>query len=105
MLAFRERAIFSAPRTGVGPPRRSEGAFCPYDSYRAADGWLGVWGMTPARWAALCGLLERREWVPEPRFATGVERARHRAEIDPVLERWLGRLAAVDASARLRAAG
>ena len=105
MLAFNERAIFMTALTGEEPARGSEGNFCPYDSYRAADGWVVICVMTQAHWRALTGLLAIPEWADDKRFADGRRRATHRAEIDPVLQEWLDRRSAEVAGAELRAVG
>jgi crotonobetainyl-CoA:carnitine CoA-transferase CaiB-like acyl-CoA transferase len=38
--------------------------------YETADGWITVAVQTNAQWVALCGALDRDEWLDDPRFRT-----------------------------------
>jgi formyl-CoA transferase len=105
MIAFNERAIFTTARTGEVPPRGTEGAFWPFDSYRTIGGWVVICVMTEAHWRALCDLIGAPEVRDDPRFADGVLRGTHAREIDAWLEAWTVKRSAEDVECLLVEAG
>jgi crotonobetainyl-CoA:carnitine CoA-transferase CaiB-like acyl-CoA transferase len=58
----------------------------PSSVYPTLDGYVGVTALTPAQWAALCGLIERPDVAAEPRFATSLLRTDCADELDRLLE-------------------
>jgi len=58
----------------------------PYQTFRAADGWINVGAANARQWRALCERLERPEWIDDPRFATNGDRLVHRDTLVPLLE-------------------
>jgi crotonobetainyl-CoA:carnitine CoA-transferase CaiB-like acyl-CoA transferase len=58
----------------------------PYQAVRAADGYFTVGATSPPNWTALCGILGRRDWQTDPRFATGSTRHEHRVELIEAIE-------------------
>jgi crotonobetainyl-CoA:carnitine CoA-transferase CaiB-like acyl-CoA transferase len=58
-------------QTFVGDePARQEAASSTDLVYETADGWITVAVQTNAQWVALCGALDRQEWLDDPRFKT-----------------------------------
>ena len=58
-------------QTFVGDePARQEAASSTDLVYETADGWITVAVQTNAQWVALCGALDRNEWLDDPRFRT-----------------------------------
>ena len=57
----------------------------PCQSYRTADGWVGITCLTPSQWTSLCRLIGRPEAATDPRFATAYERLMLAEEIDALL--------------------
>jgi crotonobetainyl-CoA:carnitine CoA-transferase CaiB-like acyl-CoA transferase len=57
----------------------------PASVYETTDGHVGVTTLTPAQWAALCGLIGKPEHSTDARFATSAERTVHGDEIDEFL--------------------
>ncbi len=58
-------------QTFVGDePARQEAASSTDLVYETADGWITVAVQTNAQWVALCGALDRQEWLDDPRFRT-----------------------------------
>jgi crotonobetainyl-CoA:carnitine CoA-transferase CaiB-like acyl-CoA transferase len=58
-------------QTFVGDePARQEAASSTDLVYETADGWITVAVQTNAQWVALCGALDREEWLGDPRFRT-----------------------------------
>jgi itaconate CoA-transferase len=74
---------------GTQPPRAGlrHATIAPYGAYVAADREEVLFAIQNEReWAALCErFLERPELVDDPRFATGADRVRHRAELDAIV--------------------
>lgn len=54
----------------------------PVGIYETADGWLGVTTVTPAQWMAFCDMLGLADMKADPRFAMGVDRLQHIAEVE-----------------------
>ena len=57
----------------------------PSQSYRTADGWVGITCLTPTQWRSLCRLLGLEAAANDPRFATAYERLMLADEIDTLL--------------------
>lgn len=53
----------------------------PYQAFEASDGWFVVACITQAFWRELCVLIERQEWIDDPRFRTNTDRRTHRQEL------------------------
>lgn len=58
----------------------------PYQTFRAADGWINVGVGNERQWGALCELVGKPEWRADPRYATNGARVTRRAELVPQLE-------------------
>jgi crotonobetainyl-CoA:carnitine CoA-transferase CaiB-like acyl-CoA transferase len=58
----------------------------PYQTIRAADGWVALAVGNDATFARLCEVLERPELAADPRYATNAERVRHRDTLIVELE-------------------
>jgi crotonobetainyl-CoA:carnitine CoA-transferase CaiB-like acyl-CoA transferase len=61
-----------------------------YEPTRANDGWLMVAPTTQDNFAALCEATGHREWLTDPRFATGGARQRHWTALLRELDGWAG---------------
>lgn len=70
-----------------------------------ADRWLTIAVRDEAEWAALLGVMGRRELGDDPRFRDAASRLRHAADLDVEVENWAGTQIAELAVARLQAAG
>jgi crotonobetainyl-CoA:carnitine CoA-transferase CaiB-like acyl-CoA transferase len=75
----------------------------PYQTFAAGDGPLIVAVGNDGQFARFCGVIGRREWAADPRFATNPERVRHRDVLIPLIAaamavrpraHWLAALAA-----------
>jgi crotonobetainyl-CoA:carnitine CoA-transferase CaiB-like acyl-CoA transferase len=73
--------------TGEDPKRygSAHSVVAPYEAFQTADGYAvaGVFG--PNGWDSFCAAIGRPELVDDPRFATNVDRVRHRAEITKII--------------------
>jgi len=70
------------PRAGNGHP-----AMAPHGAYpcRGDDRWVVIAVSGDAQWHALCRALDRPDWLEDQRFADGLRRWQHRAELDRLL--------------------
>jgi crotonobetainyl-CoA:carnitine CoA-transferase CaiB-like acyl-CoA transferase len=57
----------------------------PSSIYPTTDGHVGVTALTPAQWAALCGLIGRPELTQDPRLTTSADRTVCADELDDIL--------------------
>jgi crotonobetainyl-CoA:carnitine CoA-transferase CaiB-like acyl-CoA transferase len=79
----------------------------PHGCYRCAgeDRWCVIAVASDAQWRALCELIAAPSLAEEPRFATFVERARNREELDGLISDWTAKTDAFEVMNRLQAAG
>lgn len=59
---------------------------CPISIHRCREGWLGTTVITPAQWAAFCGMLERPDLAADPGLATIHLRAERADELEAILD-------------------
>jgi len=73
--------------TGQTPARLGPGhrTSAPYQAFRTADGWMTIGAGSQQLWETVCGVLDTRPLLADPRFATGALRAKHRAELEALL--------------------
>src|SRR5437762_833171 len=63
----------------------------PYRNFRCRDGqWVFIAGANDRLWRRLVGALGLAEMADDPRFATNVERVKHRRELEEALEQAIG---------------
>ncbi len=80
--------ITNAVAAGEDPPQHGSGhpAFYPYGAFQTADMPIAVAAVGVEKfWQNLCGALGRPDLAQDPRFAGNGQRARNRAELEPVL--------------------
>jgi len=58
----------------------------PYQAIRCADGFVTLGGANDRIFAKICDVLERAEWLADPRFSTNAARVRHRDELAAAIE-------------------
>ncbi|MBI3178620.1 MAG: CoA transferase [Deltaproteobacteria bacterium] len=77
MLTYHASAWLNA---GQRPARlgNAHPSICPYETFRAGDGWLNIACGNDGQFAALCSALEQNAWVADPRFATNARRVENR---------------------------
>jgi len=64
-----------------------DGASAPHSCYRCggADSWIAIAVASDAEWRGLCGVLGSEQLIADVRFATQLDRRRHRSELDAAL--------------------
>ena len=87
-LASLVNVASSALVTGDEAPRfgNAHASVVPYQTFRAADGWIAVAAANDGLFVRLCEALGRPELAADPRFDTNPERVRNRGALVPALE-------------------
>ena len=68
-----------------------EARAAPHDMiFQTADGYITVGTVSDREWRALCGALDKPEWIDDPRFATGQARSLNRQERLEAVEAAMG---------------
>lgn len=101
--------MFFGEGRGKTPPRtgnRHGGLnMAPYNVYRAADGYVAVISVTEEHWRGLLRAMGREDLLDDPRFATNAARVSRMAEVDGMVEDWMGGLARAEAVAAAQRSG
>ena len=63
---------------------------CPWNVYRASDGWVMICAPSDANWRAILGRIGRSELRDDPRYASAADRSRRFEEVDTILQQWIG---------------
>jgi CoA:oxalate CoA-transferase len=67
-------------------------AIAPYNTYRCSDGYMAIFTSAERHWVSLCELMDRRDLLQNPEYATIPGRAKRMPEIDDMVGAWtLGR--------------
>jgi crotonobetainyl-CoA:carnitine CoA-transferase CaiB-like acyl-CoA transferase len=67
-------------------PRSAHASLTPCQTYRTRDGWIFLMCNKEKFWQALCRLIERPQWIDDPRFRTFAERLEHRARLTTLID-------------------
>jgi crotonobetainyl-CoA:carnitine CoA-transferase CaiB-like acyl-CoA transferase len=67
-------------------PRRGGAGATPYGPFQCADGAWVVIGVASNFWKAFCTVMERPQWVEDPRFATLAQRQANQRELELLVE-------------------
>ncbi|HYM32673.1 MAG TPA: CoA transferase [Candidatus Cybelea sp.] len=76
-----------------------------YVPLQASDGFVVVAPVTASNFADMCRAVARPEWIEDPRYATGPERARHWLQLMAQVEDWTRARTASACETAFRAAG
>lgn len=100
-------ALYSQIAAGVQPDRMTMGhaSIAPYNSFPTADGEMLIGVQSEPGWLALTRVLGIPEAVTDPRFATNLERVRHRKECDALVGSRTREWTTTDLDRELAAAG
>jgi len=61
---------------------------CPWNTYRARDGWILICSSGDAHWHALLDLMGRADLKADPRYLTMKARREHADEVDALIQDW-----------------
>jgi crotonobetainyl-CoA:carnitine CoA-transferase CaiB-like acyl-CoA transferase len=85
-------ALLQLAATGIAPRRTGNDApqIAPHNVYPCAgeDTWVSIVVATDEEWRAFAQVLQRPEWLADPRFASAQTRAAHRLDIDRDVSAW-----------------
>jgi formyl-CoA transferase len=73
------------PRTGN---QHGGLSLCPYNVYRASDGYIAILCNHDRHWASLCTTMDRPDLAAEARYATVKDRVARMQEVDEHVEGW-----------------
>ena len=75
--------------SGVSPKSwgNASANIVPYQTFKASDGWIIVAAGNDSQFRHFVGSGHEAQLADDPRFATNPERVRHRAELDPLLQK------------------
>ncbi|WP_339216808.1 CoA transferase [Solibacillus sp. FSL W8-0372] len=73
--------LLSTKLTGENPEKlgSNHGAFAPYGAFRTSDGAIMIGISNNKLFEKLCEVLNRHEWVEDPRYCTNEERVKNRS--------------------------
>ena len=69
-------------------------AYCPYNVYPAADGWIAVLCLNERHWQRLCDVMDRPDLARSPAYADNAQRVSRMADLDLVVAQWTERTGA-----------
>ena len=95
-VAFAAMSSFLAPALdGSTQPATRVGnrhtMAAPWNVYQAADGWILLCAGSDEQWRRICRLIGQEELVNDPGFAKNADRVANVAQVDAVLQIWIGR--------------
>ena len=104
LLTFNAGIYFA---TGASPRRRGNAhpTISPYETFRAADGWINIGVANDKFWSLFCAVLARSDLHDDPRFARARDRATNRVALKTLLDPVILARPRADWVAALAAAG
>ncbi|MDP9321872.1 MAG: CoA transferase [Chloroflexota bacterium] len=103
-LLSRQAARYFADGTVPKPEGNVHSSIVPYQTFRAADGFVNVCCGNNALFARLCAALDLDDLADDERFADNGKRVENRTTLIPILEKRIGSLKKDDVVTRLRKA-
>jgi crotonobetainyl-CoA:carnitine CoA-transferase CaiB-like acyl-CoA transferase len=103
-LLSRQAARYFADGTVPRPEGNVHASIVPYQTFRAADGFVNVCAGNNALFERLCAALDLDDLADDARFADNGARIQNRAVLIPLLEKRIAALRKDDVVARLRKA-
>ena len=104
VIDARQAARYFADGTVPAPEGNVHASIVPYQTFRAADGFVNVCCANNALFERLCRAIELEELLDDPRFADNTSRVSHRGALVPLLEAKIGTLAKAEVVRKLREA-
>jgi len=103
-LLSRQAARFFADKTVPRPEGNVHASIVPYQTFRAADGFVNIGVANNALFERFCRAMDLEELLDDPRFADNPTRVAHRRDIVPLIERRFAALPRAEIVKRLREA-
>ncbi|MBX6373085.1 MAG: CoA transferase [Acetobacteraceae bacterium] len=76
-----------------------------YRAYKAADDWIIISAFNERMWRDLCGVLEKPEWIEDPRFLDARRRVENRELMIELISEVMAKRPVAEWEQRLKAAG
>lgn len=105
MMALTERANTQYSLTGNVMSRGKESLIHPWGAYQTNDGYVAIIVQEAKMWKRFCDAIEQPELFEKPQFADAMLRAKNRAELDPVIEKWMQQFTSEEVTEKLLTAG
>lgn len=64
---------------------------CPWNVFRARDGWVLICSASDVQWLGLLDVIGRVELKSDPRFSTAAARREHADQVDEIVHAWVGK--------------
>lgn len=87
-------------RQGCGHP-----ICCPWNAYQAKDGWVLICSTSQGQWESLLDAIGHPELKGDPRYGSAQDRRARIAEVDGMVQAWVGTLTRAQVVAAIDAAG
>lgn len=91
--AVNSLATFLPAHFGGGSPRRvgNQHSMCaPWNAYQATDGWILICSASDPSWRNICEVMGIADRAVDQKFATLKARMDNRAEVDEIVQEWVG---------------
>jgi crotonobetainyl-CoA:carnitine CoA-transferase CaiB-like acyl-CoA transferase len=90
VLSMCERIVYQHSYTGAVPVQQgnSHPLFCPFDILPTSDGWIAL-AANDQQWLIVADAMGRPEMGTDERYATGLQRKIHCADVLAALNEWL----------------
>ncbi len=85
MHTYWPAALALATGVSAGPMGSAHPVAAPYQAFQTRDGWINIGAIGQANWRRITEVLERPEWLEDPRFRENGDRARHREALEAVM--------------------
>jgi crotonobetainyl-CoA:carnitine CoA-transferase CaiB-like acyl-CoA transferase len=89
MMALTERALNVYSMTGSVMSRGKENLIYPWGSFKTKDGYIALIVQELKMWKRFCQAIGKPELIEDERFVTAGLRAKHKKELDPIINGWL----------------
>jgi crotonobetainyl-CoA:carnitine CoA-transferase CaiB-like acyl-CoA transferase len=77
-------------------PRSAHPSLTPCQLYPSSDGWIFIMCNKEKFWPALCELVDRKDWITDPRFNSFADRLENRDALTELLDEVLSRRSTAD---------
>ncbi|MEK7285136.1 MAG: CoA transferase [Chloroflexota bacterium] len=103
-LLSRQAARYFADGTVPGPEGNLHASIVPYETFRAADGYVNICCGNNAHFQRMCRALDLEELIDDPRFADNARRVAQRGSLVPIIGARVSSLPKAEVVRRLREA-
>lgn len=104
MSSFFARLLGQDGAVDIGRIGNRHGLSSPWNVYRAVDGWIQICTGSDEQWQRLCVVVKREDLATRQRFARSIDRVANNAEVDAIVQNWVGTQTVTDCIAALTVA-